>query len=324
MQHEIVTGDVSGLGAASGGETVWEALRQGVCAYGIVTRRRLLGEVARHLRVTDDEGLAALRRSLEALEAAGDVLVGSGGRVAAAPLRVVRLPGREALLVGAAPARDLDAVSLREGAPRRFVWSEEASRWLQTERGACEVAAAVWARLDRAPEAGEALVAALVTRVQVAETTGTMARVDGVSVTTWQRYVPAATARRQGLGWREGGAPDGPALLRWREGGADWTFGWANPASWPRALHLTRDEATRLRFALDRIAGGGIPVSVAIEGERVSLRVEGSLPSAEYRYLAAACEEIARELRATVYRLPSAAWPEVAATLQARLGLRVA
>lgn len=326
MRHEIIDETRGATSVRVGLDAYLDALRECVSAYGITSRRRVLSDVGRHLGIKSEEALAEVRRALDALEATGEVQVGPKGRIACGPLLIARLPGDEALLLGALPARDLsaavgDGLLVREGPPRRIARSDELVRAL-TRLGAREIEATTWARLDRTPPADDVFVESLSARSRRADVVGTLERLDALHDGAWQCYTPTASTRSHGLGWKTQ-AMTGPSLVRWRDGRADWRHGWALQELWPRVLYVPRDEARRACFALDRLAGGAVPTTVSHDGESVRFRIEGMLPAAEYRYVNAAARVVEREARVTAYVLPVAAWPALSTTLRSRLGLHL-
>lgn len=304
-----------------------DILRQVVAALGASTRRRIISTAAGALGAGTADALTAIRRGLDALDAAGDVLVGPGGHVAVAPLFVVRQASDGALLIGGVPSREVREIyptmALEEGTPRRFVANAAALGVLVERFGGREVSLDAWSGLDAAAPADTEWLTGLTKRLEATALMGGTERLDAVAPSDRQQYVPATEQRPQGFGWASANPPAGPTLLRWRDGRADWCFGWATATSWPGALRLSSDDAARTRFALDRLAGGSLPVEVAPSDTFVTLRVNGRLPRAEYRYLVAHARTMAREGWSTVFVLPADSWEGAAGVLRDRLGLPV-
>lgn len=302
-----------------------EALRQMLAATGLTTRRMLLTAVSRHLNM-DDAAMLPLRRTLDALERAGDVLAGPGGRVAPAPVQRVTLPTGDALLVGGVPTATLLEVAsgclVTEGYPRRVTASSAVWDTLLATLEGCTVSVGRWSGLDDAPAADDTWLASLTERWESSRLLGGLFHLGSLPSSARQGYRPATAVRPQPYGWTAAPTLSAHTLVRWRDGRADWHFGWTG-ADDGRCLPLGRDEATRTRFALDRAAGGNLPVRVRPTGDGTSVQIDGQLPAAEYRYLLATSQEVVREGYSTAYTVPAGAWDEVAQILRTSLGLPV-
>jgi hypothetical protein len=145
---------------------------------------------------------------------------------------------------------------------------------------------------------------------------------DGL-VTPWQAYRPDVGGP-PGQRWRSAEAEDAhPGLWRARHEYGWWRFAWTGGRSPGTAPHtrLTRDEACRTQFAVDRQAGSSLVVVVRKKQNEVELEVDAFLPRAEYRYLTTLGRRVEAD-GAPRYQVPIALWNEAATTLQERLGLR--
>ncbi len=269
---------VAFLQAALPGPSLLETVREEAHAAGPVQRQWL------HNRVRQRSGLSReeVAEAVDNLLRAGDLLSGHG-LVGPAPLRYVPLPGGNALLIGARPARFLDGEPL-SGLPRRVRTAPP---------GAIEVSIERWTGLDRAPRADKAFLASLA------------ARDPEIGPEDWT----------EAYSWRDGrfrqcSVPEG--LLRLRMPGYWFRYAWVDRLG---RRTLTSDEGLRASFALAREAGG-TTVPCASDAREISVRLP-RLPRAEYRFIFA-CGLLGADY---TWRVPCTGWAQVQDVLGRQLGI---
>ena len=305
-----------------------EALRCELSARGMASGRSLCERTGALFQPLATLDAGRVREVLEELAASGDATPGPGGMFAAAPLRVVRLGAGRYALHGTLPTAHLRlSLPLKdlEGGVTRFATlapdQETALADAISRLGGLVLSPRRWAGLDRVPPAGPEWLEELNHRLdQDRAPAGTL---DDCLVTPWQAYRPDAGGP-PGQRWRSAEAEDAhPGLWRARHEYGWWRFAWTGGRSPGSAPHtrLTRDEACRTQFALDRQAGSSLAVVVSKRQNEVELEVDAFLPRAEYRYLTTLGKRIEAD-GAPRYQVPIALWNEAATTLQERLGHR--
>jgi hypothetical protein len=259
---------------------------------------------------------------VEDLERCGDAVVGAGGWVGAAPLRVVWLGDGSVTLSAGAPTEwlsrpELGVADVDPGFPRsgQVATKQEAEfRVAVAREGGLIVTPERWAGLDDAPPAGPNYIVELDDRL-VSDPTPA----DAIE---WACYRPESAKLPANKRWDW--HPSGPGRL-WKVRAAfgGWRYAWTEggrPAdeAW---LDLSPDEACRAGIALDRSANNPVPCATTDTGGDVQIEVQGFLPRAEYRFLTT----LGRRLPVTgpfaMYSIPNARWDRVRGVLNDRLGL---
>jgi hypothetical protein len=305
-----------------------EALRCELSARGVASGRSLCERAQTLLQPLTNLDLAGIREVLEEFAANGDATSGPGGMFAAAPLRVVRLAAGRYALHGTLPTshlrRSLPFKDLEGGVSRyaSIAADQEAAFADAVSRlGGLILSPRRWAGLDRVLPAGPEWLEELNHRLQ--QDRAPAGALDDGLVTSWQVY-RADVGGPQRQRWRSAEAQDfQPCLWRARHEYGWWRFAWtggANPGSSPHT-YLTRDEACRTQFALDREAESSLAALVRKTQNEVELEVDAFLPRAEYRYLTTIGKRVERD-GPPCYMVPISAWVEAATSLQERLGLR--
>lgn len=311
-----------------------EMVRAELLALRVSARHILAERVAARLApaggVTPDQVLALLGM----LEEVDDVTSGPAGRLAAAPLRVVRLAAGRYLVLGTVPTHLLAAelpalrIAAAPGVLRR-AWAsgdvqvEEEVEVQMRRVGGRVLDGARWA--GDAPRADEAWLAELDMR------SGDL-RLDGMDTpmwsspsSEWQRYAPRAQVPEQHRRWRHVEKEEGTGLLRARQPGGYHAYAWATKGESGalRLLPLRRDEARRTMFALDAASGAPVELVGRRQGDAVVLEVGVALPLAEYRYLLACGERLNWEGFPVRYRMTAADFAGAAAHLRQQLQVRL-
>jgi hypothetical protein len=326
LSHEEMLSDGASLGmpwASFHDESAWrDALRAHVAAEGAVLRRSLVERALRWHGVDHDEAHRdQINAWIDDLDAVGDILVGDGGLIGAAPLRAARIRGSSTLLLlGSVTTATLSRALPREVVePRRvrravLTWhDDEALTQAMAALGGTVTDAERWAGLDRSPATLDAWWSALSQKRPRDADAAALA--DDLSA---QRYVV-----RDGRGrWR--GRDEGPSdearLLRVRQPGGWSRFVWQSANG---CVAITTDEALRTVLALDRRAGAPRSI-VARSGQpgAVAFTLPARIPRAEYRMLLGTADR-AEVDGAAVYAVTRDVWPTVATMLRERLGLTV-
>lgn len=324
--HEemVSVGSALGLPWASLDDTLaWrDALRAHVAAEGAVLRRVLVDRALRwHGVEPDNDARDAVNALLDELDTVGDVLVGDGGLVGAAPLRAARVHGsRTVLFLGSVTTTTL-ARALPDEAidPRRvrravLAWHDDAAlAHAMNALGGAVTDAARWAGLDRSPESLDAWWRALAERRPRDGEADVLAADPSA-----QRYVV-----RDGRGrWRprDEAPTEAGTLMRVRQPGGWSRFVWRGEGG---CVALTADEALRTTLALEARADASrslVARRTPTGGVGLSLPVR--IPRAEYRMLLGTADRIDDDGGAH-YVVTRDVWPPLAAMLHARLGLHV-
>jgi hypothetical protein len=304
-----------------------EALRCELSARGVASGRSLCERAQGLLQPLATLDLARIRAVLEELAASGDATSGPGGMFAAAPLRVVRLsPGRYAFH-GTLPTshlrRSLSCKDLEGGVSRYATVGTDREAALAdavSQLGGLVLSPRRWAGLDRVPTAGPDWLEELNHRLD--QDRSPAGALDGGLVTPWHAYRPdvGGPPRQR---WRSAQTEDvQPCLWRARHEYGWWRFAWTAGDKPSSSSHsrLSRDEACRTQFALDRQAETSLLALIRTGQTEVELEVDAFLPRAEYRYLTTLGKRVEAD-GAPRYLVPVVAWDEVATTLQERLGL---
>jgi hypothetical protein len=304
------------LAWGDGDDLAWrETLRAHLAAEGSALRRSLLDRVLRWHGADSAEVRERVNALLDDLDAIGDVWIGDGGLVGAAPLRAALVAGSgTALLLGSIPtaalARALPGEVIERRRVRRVVLTchdAEGLAQVMAVIGGRVIDAAVWAGLDRAPVSPSAWRGELDAR-----------RVDDAAP-DGDREVFVAGPRSR---WRrETEAVGLPRLERFRQPGGWFRFVWRRSDG---AVALTADEAARTTLALEAAAGHARRVAAegTVEGN-VTFNAPGWLPRAEYRLLLGSCDRVVADDGAARYVASRAVWPALAAALRDRLGMNV-
>lgn len=306
-----------------------DELRAHVLALGSATRASLVRRVAQLLQPVCAVEEARVDEACRALSRRGDIMGGPGGRVAAAPLRLVEAHGDRLLVIGSLPTvtlrRLLPGAEVSPGVGRTARIPAESraglreaiqgigGRWMPAEE---------WAGLLRTPHADAAWLEDLAQRLSSeGESSGAAltTRWDDTSV-----YDPAFDgdpARR----WQRRATTETPGLVRAKQAGGWLAYGWgvlrgANELPRP-FVGLTRDEGRRTEYALDRAAGRPRSLVVEVDHGLWWVALDPLVPAAEYRFLLAMAEERREDGWPVRLGFTGDAWGRARAMLEERLGI---
>jgi hypothetical protein len=314
-------------GEPTGRAGVAEALRCELSARGVAGGRHLCERAHTLLQPLGSLDPALVRDVLDELADRGDVTAGPRGLVAASPLRAVRVSEEQVAVYGTCPTwrlrQELAGVGLTPGLTRRCQFTA-AQAGVVTDAvarlGGLVLSPGRWTGLDRVPAAGPEWVEELGYRLQ--EAPAAPGSIDEGLAAPWQAYRAEAGAEQRQR-WRAARGNDAPARLwRARDEYGWWRHAWTaggSPSASP-FVRLSRDEACRTSFSLDRAAGKGLGLTVRRGDGVVDLEADAFFPLAEYRYLVTLGER-AEAAGAPCYRFPAGVWDRVAATLAERLGV---
>lgn len=307
---------------ATGDDEAWrETVRAHLAAEGSVLRRALVDRVLRwHDAPDDDATRGRVNDLIDALDGVGDVLVGDGGLVGAAPLRAA-LVGRSrvVLLLGSVPTAVLAAAmpeeTIARGRVRRVLLRRlghaEVARAMDSLGGSV-IDARVWAGLDRAPPTLDAWWQTLGAR-----------RVEAMWPSEGARERAVFVVHNGRGRWRrpEDGGASLPQIERERQPGGWYRYAWRTADG---ACPLTSDEATRTMLAVEARAGVAREVIAAsTPGDVVTVSVPGWVPRAEYRFLLGVGDRLETREGNSRYAVPSESWAELAEMFSKRLGMIV-
>ena len=251
-----------------------DELRAHLLSLGSAPRASLQRRVARLLAPVGAVDGAQLEEVCRTLERRGDFLGAPGGVVAAAPLRLVETGGGRWLVVGCLPTvlvrKALPAATVTVGVGRAALASssEGASVKEAVESlGGRLLSAEEWAGLSRTPAADGAWLEDLALRLD-----GEGALPKAGLVTRWDEAFAYRARGEEGgpLRWERALATESASLLRARQAGGWFAYGWGSLRGPNEAPHpfveLTRDEARRTERALDRAAG--VPRALSFSTEQ--------------------------------------------------------
>ena len=324
------------LTAALGGnpldsmEAVAECLRNEIFARGASTRRTVCQEVTNKLGVFVAIDRDAVRGTLDDLERCGDIASAPGGRVAATPVRLVRIAMGRYAVFSAIPtvhlSRALADCSVVSRGTQRLLTAEDAVAALEENvaaRGGEILTIERWAGLDRVPPCGDEWMQQLAHRFDTGKVGPDSWESDLLD--PWSAYVPDVTIPVQRRRWTSASkVGDRGSLWRSRHSGGWWVYAWSEvgPPDQHHALKLRQDDAIRTAFSLDRLAEAPLEFTWT-EGKEKVLTVEGLLPRAEFRHLNVSGIQERSEMGAYLYRFPDDVWPDVAGILTLRLGVHL-
>lgn len=296
-----------------------ELLRAEVTARGMAPRAATLERIHRLVASIVVIDLELLARTCEALVHEGDLVLASGGMLAATPVRLVRLPGEVARVVSSLPTQDL-RVSLgvdveRRGLVRQVPWTATGEVAVAA-LGGVVLTPEEWAGLHRAPLADDTFLLRLDQRLAGSlSSSGLRGRDEPLEWRGWTWHETRGAWRRDAVDtplWR--------AQSTWRGFVSAWSAG-ASPATAP-CFELAPDDAVRARFALARRQGHPLTISVHTDGDTALLTIPGWLPRAEYRWLALHAAP-ARDAAPGFWHVPATVLPGVLDLLRQRLGVTV-
>ena len=333
-----------------------DELRAHLLSLGSAPRASLQRRVARLLAPVGAVDGAQLEEVCRTLERRGDFLGAPGGIVAAAPLRLVETGGGRWLVVGCLPTvlvrKALPAATVTVGVGRAALASssEGASVKEAVESlGGRLLSAEEWAGLSRTPAADGAWLEDLALRLD-----GEGALSKAGLTTRWDEAFVYRTRRGEGgpLRWEKADVTESASLLRARQAGGWFAYGWGSLRGPNEAPHpfveLTRDEARRTERALDRAAGAPRALSflpeqgvVASTGASPSdsppppspgtdaregllwMALDVGLPAAEYRFLLALADARDEDGRPLRLGFSAAGLARATGMLKERLGIDV-
>lgn len=318
-----------------------DELRAHLLSLGSAPRASLLRRVARLLAPVGAVDGAQLEEVCRTLERRGDFLGAPGGIVAAAPLRLVETGGGRWLVVGCLPTvlvrKALPAVTVTAGVGRAAVASspEGASVKEAVESlGGRVLSAEEWAGLSRTPAADGAWLEDLALRLD-----GEGALSKAGLATRWDEAFVYRTRRGEGgpLRWEKADVTESASLLRARQAGGWFAYGWGSLRGPNEAPHpfveLTRDEAGRTERALDRVAGvpralsfsteQGVAASADTREGLLWMTLDVGLPAAEYRFLLAIADVRDEDGRPVRLGFSADGLARATGMLKERLGIEV-
>lgn len=291
-----------------------EALRGEVIARTISPRASLLRRVSGRLCLAEAT-FSELEKMLDQLIRTGDLLSGTGRRIAPAPVRIIELPDGALVLLGGVTSRDIQArlgevilgvsprrLSRNQGIDWRSWLAECGGRWIRVED---------WSRLSKTPPWERWLEQLEARRVQEES--------DALATDGWQtlRCDPKNALRPRRF--RDGLPSSGWGLIRRRE--ATYTayrMVWLERGQ-TRSLRLTQDDARRTYCALAAFAGCPLTYQLEEQDGLVQVRVEPWLPRAEHAVLNLS-NESSGDHPPGAYCFPQARWRALYPALTTRLG----
>ncbi|MFZ4984349.1 MAG: hypothetical protein ACOYLF_02715 [Blastocatellia bacterium] len=305
---------------------VAELIRHLVSSHSPWRYQSLLGEVATFMRPVREIHCDETRFVLDALETDGDIVV-NGGAIHATPIRAIQLDVQSFRFMSSLPTKRLAGLfpgdwSCLEST-RRYrpsdPWQVES---MLREKGGVLLTPEGWAGLDYEPLADQTWLAGL---EQCTETDAFPPESQVFSHRMeWQWLKYGGTA----LTWQRGSAPLGTRIWRGINLRGYWVYALTrsrSPIDQPW-LKLSRNDAHRTIFALARLKGIPIPVTLERAGagtdrDLMVLTLPPLLPYAEYRYLSVLASGRHSGPNAVRWRMAEARAWSIFEMLEHRLGV---
>jgi hypothetical protein len=274
-----------------------------------------------------------LREILDQLERLGDVSIGPGGRVAAAPLRAVQCEEGEYLLVGTYPldwfielcGLDGSSIELVSDVPRRLKIDGNGSfKSAITKVEGRILSAESWSRIDRAPVANQRWLEELRKRLEHEGRYEHEVTVSFEGNLAWQ-YQSTADQPNQAWRWQEldEDVESVQGLVRYLAYGRFYRYLWIEPdeASSFGVLDLNQADAARTQFALDRVNDAQLKVLIRRDEATVVLELPGFLPPPEFKYLNALSKRVNVGEIPPLFELGESSFTSVRERLTSQLGV---
>ena len=305
-----------------------EMLRSELAARNVTTRRSLCSRVVEMLEPVGPINMEDIKGQLSVMEKMGDITGGPGGRVAAAPLRMVKLGLDRYQLFGTVGSSHVSSVFaesvLTPGQNRLLIVKGDDLESFDQEIdtfGGIVLSPERWAGLDKVIAAGPEWLQSLEKRLLNQPIAA--GSLDENANGEWRTYRPKDTDQMQNRRWAKGNNDGRGRLWRtWHERG--WPIhAWTSGLSPEDAafFRLTGEEASRTMFALDREAEIPLPHDLSEDGGKTIFKIGGFLPGPEYRFLATRGEYMGKSGEYFCFQFEPDAWAESAGVLSERLGI---
>lgn len=303
--------------------SIAEALRAELWARKTCTRRTLCQRIIESMAPALNIELDDVKRVLKQLELIGDVTVGDGGWLAAAPLRVIRMSSGRFLLAGGPESSKL-ALLLGSNVVASSLIRETRPAHVDTMLAAAANLSAItispekWSGLDRTPAADAEWVA---TQDQLLLDNPKSAGALPSTANEWRCYSPVPSDQDTKTRWRQLQGAALAQLWRVKQENGYWFYAWTAGAH-PTAgghIRLSENDAMRTRFALDRAADASMSCKYSERDGNIILFIGTRIPRQEFRYLLT----LGKLLDAAEYSyiFPKSEWTSVVSTLEKRLSL---
>ena len=305
-----------------------EMLRSELAARNVSTRRALCGRVVGLLEPMGPVNMDDIKDQLSVMEKIGDITGGPGGRVAAGPVRMVKLGSTRHQLFGAVDyhyAASVFAESVLTPGQNRFLTVKGDDLELFQQKidvlGGIALSPERWAGLDKTIAAGPEWLQNLDKRLLHEPIAA--GSLDRDTNGEWRTYRPETADQMQNRRWaKEDIAGEGCLWRIWHERGWPihaWTSGLSPKDT--SFIRLTGEEASRTMFALDREAEIPLPHDLSEKDEKTIFKLGGFLPGPEYRFLATRGEYMGKSGEYFCFQFEPDAWAESAGVLSERLGI---
>lgn len=305
-----------------------EMLRSELAARNVSTRRSLCGRVVGMLEAVGPINLEDIKGQLSVMEKIGDITSGPGGRVAAAPLRVVKIGLDRHQLFGTVDYNHVSSVfaqsALTPGQNRFLAVKGDDLEFFDQKidiLGGIALSPERWAGLDKIIAAGPEWLQSLDKRLLHQPTAAGI--LDRDTTGEWRAYRPEKTDQMQNRRWAKDHNDGQGQLWRiWHERGwpiHTWTSG-VSPED-ASFIRLTGEEASRTMFALDRKFEIPLPYFLSEKDGKTIFKIGGFLPGPEYRFLATRGEYVGKSGEYFRFQFLHDIWAETAAVLSERLGI---
>jgi hypothetical protein len=310
------------VGEPSSCEAIADLLRHEVLARGRCPRHFAIGRVCRLAAPAVLLDAKNVDEVCEGLERQGDVLLGDGGYLYAAPVRLVAVDEGVFQFICTIPSSQLIS-----SVPGEWTY-QDVKRTCRVAQplaepvaalGAIVLTPAVWAGLEHAPSADAEFLQWLDSRLAASpRRAGSLEHDEPLE---WMVCQVLAS----GPSWRRKGKANGIARLwrarhQWRR----WIYAWTSGAapSTQDFIALNADEGARATFALAVAANTPFLASVERSPSNMTITIPGWLPLAEYRYLSTCAEFIGGTGHGSRWVVRVSMFDAVQRTLASRLGLQ--
>ena len=305
-----------------------EMFRSELAARTISSRRALCNRVMGMLTSIRAVDLEDLKTQLFLMEKIGDVTSGPGGKVAAAPLRAVKVGADRYQLFGTVDYRHLTSIftqsEITPGENRFLVPKNDDLEFFRQRidlLGGLSLSPERWAGLDKIGAANTKWIQNLDERLEnYPIAAGSLNRETNGE---WRTYRPEKKDQPQNKRWaKDQGNGRGQLWRIWHQRG--WPIHvWTKGLSPEKAFftRLTGEEASRAMFALDKATDMPIPYVVSEERGKTIFRLGGFLPGPEYRFLTTRGTYSGKSGDYYCFQFDPGIWTETAKVLSERLGI---
>lgn len=319
----------TGIEFSHDNDLITELLRSELSARRLSSRRGLCNRIAVLMESFCPVDVDIIKENLLLLENIGDITGGTGGQVAVAPLRAVKLDDNKYQLFGTLNDTQLTSCFLNSNITTGLTRilnlkdsDQENFDQLLDKLGGVILSPERWAGMDKVNAADQEWLAGLDSRLK--DQPRPPGSLDNEINDGWRVYQSDKAKLLQKARWQKGSNDKQGYLWRvWHVRGWPvfaWTAG--NSPDQQESIKLSSDDACRTMFALDRKYGTPIACQATKENNIIQVKIGGFLPRAEYRYLAIKGKFTEKKEDYFCFQFKTDIWTQVSKMLDDRLGVQ--